>query len=172
MKLISPCLSCASSQIRMAVSEPCAQVLPMLGLKAVKVPSKVASSSLAYIHLVARRGPHSMLLRNAFVEVPTFLCYPSSFLRLPYQFLTFALPLPTSALPLSYVCPTTFLCLPVHFLTFPLPHSYLCPSTAAACTPDAKGITYNEHINVAVAVTMPDGGLITPVIKVHSHPRS
>ena len=37
---------------------------------------------------------------------------------------------------------------------------------AAACTADGKGITYNEHINVAVAVTMPDGGLITPVIKV------
>ena len=40
----------------------------------------------------------------------------------------------------------------------------------AACTPDGKGITYNEHINVAVAVTMPDGGLITPVIKVSLGP--
>ena len=37
----------------------------------------------------------------------------------------------------------------------------------AACTADGKGITYNQHINVAVAVTMPDGGLITPVLKVH-----
>lgn len=35
----------------------------------------------------------------------------------------------------------------------------------AACTPDGNGITYNEHINVALAVAMPDGGLITPVIK-------
>ncbi len=35
-----------------------------------------------------------------------------------------------------------------------------------ACTPDAQGITYNERINVAVAVSMPDGGLITPVLKV------
>ena len=41
---------------------------------------------------------------------------------------------------------------------------------AAACTPDNKGITYNEHINVAIAVTMPDGGLITPVIKVPCKP--
>ena len=39
----------------------------------------------------------------------------------------------------------------------------------AACTADGKGITYNEHINVAIAVTMPDGGLITPVIKVRGH---
>ena len=43
------------------------------------------------------------------------------------------------------------------------------------CTPDAKGITYNEHVNIALAVTMPDGGLITPVLKVSlalsdSHP--
>jgi pyruvate dehydrogenase E2 component (dihydrolipoamide acetyltransferase) len=38
----------------------------------------------------------------------------------------------------------------------------LCP---AACTPDGNGITYNEHINVALAVAMPDGGLITPVLK-------
>ncbi len=35
----------------------------------------------------------------------------------------------------------------------------------AACTADGNGITYNEHINVALAVAMPDGGLITPVIK-------
>ena len=26
-------------------------------------------------------------------------------------------------------------------------------------------ITYNEHVNVAVAVAMPDGGLITPVLR-------
>lgn len=26
-------------------------------------------------------------------------------------------------------------------------------------------MTYNKHINVALAVAMPDGGLITPVIK-------
>lgn len=37
---------------------------------------------------------------------------------------------------------------------------------AAACTKDGNGITYAEHVNVAVAVSMPDGGLITPVIKV------
>ncbi len=35
----------------------------------------------------------------------------------------------------------------------------------AACTADGNGVTYNEHINVALAVAMPDGGLITPVIK-------
>jgi hypothetical protein len=35
----------------------------------------------------------------------------------------------------------------------------------AACTADGAGVTYNEHINVALAVAMPDGGLITPVIK-------
>jgi 2-oxoacid dehydrogenases acyltransferase (catalytic domain) len=35
---------------------------------------------------------------------------------------------------------------------------------AAACTPDASGITYNENVNVALAVSMPDGGLITPVL--------
>lgn len=39
------------------------------------------------------------------------------------------------------------------------------PLLYAACTPDGKGITYNENINVALAVSMPDGGLITPVIK-------
>lgn len=33
------------------------------------------------------------------------------------------------------------------------------------CTPDGAGITYNAHINVALAVAMPDGGLITPVLK-------
>ena len=38
----------------------------------------------------------------------------------------------------------------------------MCP---AACTPDGSGITYNESINVAIAVAMPDGGLITPVLK-------
>ncbi len=41
----------------------------------------------------------------------------------------------------------------VHFLPF------------AACTSDGNGITYNESINVALAVAMPDGGLITPVLK-------
>jgi pyruvate/2-oxoglutarate dehydrogenase complex dihydrolipoamide acyltransferase (E2) component len=33
------------------------------------------------------------------------------------------------------------------------------------CTADGNGITYNEHVNVALAVAMPDGGLITPVLK-------
>ena len=36
----------------------------------------------------------------------------------------------------------------------------------AACTKGGDGITYAEHINVSLAVSMPDGGLITPVIKV------
>ena len=36
---------------------------------------------------------------------------------------------------------------------------------AIGCTPDGAGITYNEHVNIAVAVAMPDGGLITPVLK-------
>lgn len=35
----------------------------------------------------------------------------------------------------------------------------------AATTSDGAGITYNANINVAIAVAMPDGGLITPVIK-------
>jgi len=39
------------------------------------------------------------------------------------------------------------------------------PVMFAACTPDGNGITYNEKINVALAVAMPDGGLITPVLK-------
>lgn len=39
------------------------------------------------------------------------------------------------------------------------------PRMYAATTPDGAGITYNEHINVANAVAMPDGGLITPVLK-------
>lgn len=34
----------------------------------------------------------------------------------------------------------------------------------AACTPDGSGVRYNDHINVAIAVAMPDGGLITPVL--------
>lgn len=47
-------------------------------------------------------------------------------------------------------------------------HVVLTPPPAVplpACTPDGAGITYNEHINVALAVAMPDGGLITPVLK-------
>ena len=39
------------------------------------------------------------------------------------------------------------------------------PIINAACTPAGDGIIYNEHINIAVAVAMPDGGLITPVLK-------
>jgi len=39
------------------------------------------------------------------------------------------------------------------------------PLLYASCTPDGSGCTYNEHINIAMAVAMPDGGLITPVIK-------
>lgn len=35
----------------------------------------------------------------------------------------------------------------------------------AGCTEDGAGCTYNEHANVAVALAMPDGGLITPVLK-------
>ena len=38
-------------------------------------------------------------------------------------------------------------------------------SSSAACTPDGSGVTYNESINIATAVAMPDGGLITPVLK-------
>ncbi len=40
-----------------------------------------------------------------------------------------------------------------------------CSLSGAACTADGNGITYNKSINVALAVAMPDGGLITPVIK-------
>ena len=51
-------------------------------------------------------------------------------------------------------------------LTLIRPPSCPCPSRLPpACTPDGNGITYNEHINVALAVAMPDGGLITPVLK-------
>jgi len=39
------------------------------------------------------------------------------------------------------------------------------PALYAAVTPDGQGVTYADHINVAVAVAMPDGGLITPVLK-------
>lgn len=39
------------------------------------------------------------------------------------------------------------------------------PIMYAACTPAGDGIIYNEHINIAVAVAMPDGGLITPVLQ-------
>lgn len=40
------------------------------------------------------------------------------------------------------------------------------PVLFSCVTPDGAGVTYNENINVALAVAMPDGGLITPVIKV------
>ena len=39
------------------------------------------------------------------------------------------------------------------------------PIMYAATTPDGAGIAYNAHVNVAMAVAMPDGGLITPVLK-------
>lgn len=39
------------------------------------------------------------------------------------------------------------------------------PIMYAACTADGLGITYNANVNVAMAVAMPDGGLITPVLK-------
>lgn len=39
------------------------------------------------------------------------------------------------------------------------------PRLFASCTPDGKGMTYGERINIANAVAMPDGGLITPVLK-------
>ncbi|UPR00993.1 dihydrolipoamide acetyltransferase [Chloropicon primus] len=39
------------------------------------------------------------------------------------------------------------------------------PIMYAACTPAGDGIIYNENINIAVAVAMPDGGLITPVLQ-------
>jgi len=38
------------------------------------------------------------------------------------------------------------------------------PLIFAATTPDGKGITYAEQPNIAMAVAMPDGGLITPVL--------
>eukprot|EP00466_Bigelowiella_natans_P002648 jgi/Bigna1/92269/estExt_fgenesh1_pm.C_110002 len=37
------------------------------------------------------------------------------------------------------------------------------PVLYASC-PDGNSIKYNEHVNVAIAVAMPDGGLITPVL--------
>jgi pyruvate dehydrogenase E2 component (dihydrolipoamide acetyltransferase) len=39
------------------------------------------------------------------------------------------------------------------------------PRLFASCTPDGAGMTYNSSINIANAVAMPDGGLITPVLK-------
>lgn len=39
------------------------------------------------------------------------------------------------------------------------------PLLFAACTADGNGITFNNNVNVAIAVAMPDGGLITPVLK-------
>jgi hypothetical protein len=47
----------------------------------------------------------------------------------------------------------------------PRPHPPLEPTPQTGCTPDGAGITYNANINVALAVAMPDGGLITPVLK-------
>lgn len=46
------------------------------------------------------------------------------------------------------------------------PPMSLCSILPAGATPDGAGVTYNERINVALAVAMPDGGLITPVLKV------
>ena len=43
-------------------------------------------------------------------------------------------------------------------------------SDAAATTKGGDGVTYSKNVNVALAVTMPDGGLITPVIKVIFRP--
>ncbi|KAG1656051.1 hypothetical protein FOA52_004469 [Chlamydomonas sp. UWO 241] len=39
------------------------------------------------------------------------------------------------------------------------------PILFSSVTADGAGATYSDNINVAVAVAMPDGGLITPVIK-------
>ncbi|GAX83250.1 hypothetical protein CEUSTIGMA_g10676.t1 [Chlamydomonas eustigma] len=39
------------------------------------------------------------------------------------------------------------------------------PIIYASITADSAGITYAENVNVALAVAMPDGGLITPVLK-------
>jgi pyruvate dehydrogenase E2 component (dihydrolipoamide acetyltransferase) len=39
------------------------------------------------------------------------------------------------------------------------------PLLYACTTADGAGIQYNDAINVAMAVAMPDGGLITPVLK-------
>lgn len=39
------------------------------------------------------------------------------------------------------------------------------PRLYSSCTADGAGITYNKSIHVANAVAMPDGGLITPVLK-------
>ena len=39
------------------------------------------------------------------------------------------------------------------------------PIMYASATADGSGITYNENINIAMAVAMSDGGLITPVLK-------
>lgn len=39
------------------------------------------------------------------------------------------------------------------------------PLINACTTADGKGCTYNADVNVAVGVAMPDGGLITPVLK-------
>lgn len=55
----------------------------------------------------------------------------------------------------------TVLCDCTPFSNLFLPHDPDC----AACTSDGAGVTYNENVNVALAVAMPDGGLITPVIK-------
>jgi hypothetical protein len=49
-------------------------------------------------------------------------------------------------------------------VSVPVAHLPPCHD-APACTADGNGITYNEHVNVALAVAMPDGGLITPVLK-------
>lgn len=45
-----------------------------------------------------------------------------------------------------------------------MPAAWFC----VGVTPDGNGVTYNANINVALAVAMPDGGLITPVLKVRT----
>lgn len=38
------------------------------------------------------------------------------------------------------------------------------PLLYASCASGGIGVTYNEHVNVAIAVAMQEGGLITPVL--------
>ena len=68
--------------------------------------------------------------------------------------------------PVRFWCFLSLLCCAASAHPLPsVPPPPPLPSLPTACTPDGSGVTYNEHINIAMAVAMPDGGLITPVLK-------
>lgn len=55
-----------------------------------------------------------------------------------------------------------------HARTLAPTHPRIHTHPRAAVTPDGAGMTHGAAINIAMAVTMADGGLITPVLKVRA----